>query len=85
MESREWRIVGPAKWLLTKHDICAYLGIESRTLDRFVSKGMFPQGQLIGQQLTWTALDLACYVHLRGRFIAQNGTPPNDQPSPLDD
>lgn len=67
MESREWKLVGPAQDLLGLRDVAKYLGISAATLRGMIAKGEFPSGFTIGKRQVWTGATVAAWMELRGR------------------
>lgn len=67
-----WTLEGPDKCLLTKKEVCAYLGIGERSLDKLIEQGLFPRGVNVPKTkrpiLRWYAIDVACYLHLCERL-----------------
>lgn len=58
---------------MTRKEVLAYLKIGSRALDRLIESGVFPRGMSVAgskKGAHWTGLDVACYIHLRGRLRA---------------
>lgn len=68
MPVREWSLPGPDKPLLGRAEVARWIGVHPRTLDALVAHGEFPRPQLLGKKPTWSALDVAAWMHLRGRF-----------------
>ena len=66
---RVWNITGPDQEWFNKTEVCAYLDISARTLDRLIEKGLFPRGYRMSSRgrLRWSGLDLAVYVQMRSR------------------
>jgi predicted DNA-binding transcriptional regulator AlpA len=80
-----WQLVGPDSPLLTRAEVCAWLGVSPRSLARLVAEGRFPPGLQLspGGPRRWLALDCAAYLHLRSRSAEApknpSGAPPQEE------
>ena len=82
-----YSLAGPDDETLTREAICKLLFISAATLDRLVAAGKFPRPIRTGSQTPpiWTAVDLAAWLHLAPRLIADDDTKPTAEDATDDD
>jgi len=73
----QWTLHGPEQQLLTKEQVCGYLGTSESSLDRLIASSRFPPGINTsgGKRATlrWFALDVASYLHIQSRINSAGG------------
>lgn len=79
----QWTIPGPDKLTLTKEEVLSMLHMKEGTFDRMVKTGRFPRGLKTspGAEPIWTAVDIAAYLHLSHRLVADEEEEPRDGPA----
>lgn len=65
---------GPDAAILYREDVLRLLRVSESTLDRMIRDGAFPSGIKAGASSPpfWTATDIACWLHLAPRLVAQD-------------
>ena len=68
----QWSLFGPDVPILTKEEVVAWLRVSESALNRLIAQGRFPRPLKHSAKSApiWAAQDLAAYLHLLPRLVA---------------